>query len=177
MTKYIATTALSIQVDPEKRPWRTRLYRLGDVVELEGDAAKSLLDRKGIREPEKGELEQDEDTEPSLTSTATIDAPSLPVARGRVAGEAPPAPAGGTTTPPGSTEGTPDEEETPEPEEIELPQRPSNGASKDAWRTYLGELNAVTRDELGELEVPADANRDRMIEIGDARVAAWNEEG
>jgi hypothetical protein len=60
-------------------------------------------------------------------------------------------------------------------EEVELPERPSNGASKDVWRAYLVELNNATRDELGELDVPADATRDQMIALGDTRIAEWNE--
>lgn len=65
-----------------------------------------------------------------------------------------------------------DSEETP----VELPERPSNGATKDAWRTYLAQLAAATDPEMDEpLSVPDDATRDQMIQIGDARVAAWNE--
>lgn len=58
--------------------------------------------------------------------------------------------------------------------EVTLPERPNNGASKDNWRTYLEQLNAVTRDELGDLSIPADATRDQMIQIGDERVAEWD---
>lgn len=62
------------------------------------------------------------------------------------------------------------------PEEfVELPARPSNSASTDTWRTYLGELETATA-ELGPLHVPDDAKRDDMIAIGDARLSAWNEE-
>jgi len=60
-------------------------------------------------------------------------------------------------------------------DELDLPERPSNGATKDAWRDYLGKLNEATKAEFGELEVPADATRDAMIAIGDARVTEWNE--
>jgi hypothetical protein len=65
----------------------------------------------------------------------------------------------------------------PEPSEpVELPARPSNGAAKAEWAAYLVKLDEVTRDELGPLDVPADATRDQMIQIGDTRVAEWNEQ-
>jgi hypothetical protein len=68
-----------------------------------------------------------------------------------------------------------DEAEVPEEgEDVELPVRPSNGAPKDVWRTYLTDLGNVTR-ELGPLEVPEGATRDHMIALGDQRVADWNE--
>lgn len=61
--------------------------------------------------------------------------------------------------------------------ETELPTRPSNGGTKVEWRAYLEQLKAVTDPEMDEsLEIPADATRDQMIEIGDKRVADWNEE-
>lgn len=76
-------------------------------------------------------------------------------------------------------EATAEESTAPESaarEEVTLPERPSNGASKDTWRTYLEQLKAATDPEMEEpLEIPADANRDQMIAIGDARVAEWNE--
>lgn len=69
-----------------------------------------------------------------------------------------------------------DEDEEGEPEaEVELPERPSNGATKEAWSAYLQALEVATLAELGPLNVPADAKRDDMIAIGDARVAEWNE--
>lgn len=74
----------------------------------------------------------------------------------------------------------PDTDEEPdadveEPEAVELPERPSNGATKEAWRTYLAALNTATKGELGDLQVPDDATRDQLIAIGDARVAEWEE--
>lgn len=66
------------------------------------------------------------------------------------------------------------EDEPEEGEDVELPERPSNGATKDTWRAYLGQLGAVT-SELGPLEVPESASRDEMIALGDKRVADWNE--
>lgn len=66
-----------------------------------------------------------------------------------------------------------DDEDTDVVEEVELPDRPSNGASKETWRSYLVELEEAT-EELGDLEIPDDATRDTMIQIGDARVAEWN---
>jgi hypothetical protein len=59
-------------------------------------------------------------------------------------------------------------------EDVELPARPSNSGTKEEWRAYLVQLEAVTTDELGPLDVPADAKRDDMIRIGDQRVATWN---
>lgn len=56
---------------------------------------------------------------------------------------------------------------------VELPQRPSNSATKDAWYDYLDALEEATPD-LGVLEVADDAKRDDLIAIGDRRVAAWN---
>lgn len=68
----------------------------------------------------------------------------------------------------------PDDSGADEP--VELPARPSNGAPKAEWVAYLQQLKAVTDPEMEEpLEVPADATRDQMIQIGDARVTAWNE--
>jgi hypothetical protein len=63
-------------------------------------------------------------------------------------------------------------------EDIELPTRPSNGGTKEAWRAYLAELSKVTSEnsDLEPLQVPDTATRDEMIAIGDARVAEWNEE-
>lgn len=66
--------------------------------------------------------------------------------------------------------------DVPPPGQTDLPVRPSNGGTKVEWRTYLEQLKAVTDPEMDEpLEIPADANRDQMIAIGDARVAEWNE--
>lgn len=59
-------------------------------------------------------------------------------------------------------------------EEVELPARPTNSGTKEEWRAYLTALEAVTKDELGPLEVPADAKRDDMIRLGDTRVSEWN---
>lgn len=67
----------------------------------------------------------------------------------------------------------PEEAEAEEAEPV-LPDRPSNGATKDTWRAYLAQLGGVTA-ELGPLEVPDNATRDEMIAIGDKRVADWNE--
>jgi hypothetical protein len=59
-------------------------------------------------------------------------------------------------------------------EDVELPARPNNGATKDTWRNYLAELNSATEGVLGPLVVPDNATRDDMIAIGDNRVAEWN---
>lgn len=67
-----------------------------------------------------------------------------------------------------------DEDEQEETDEVELPARPNNNATTEAWRKYLGDLGEATK-ELGPLEVPADAKRDEMVVIGDKRVADWNE--
>lgn len=61
-----------------------------------------------------------------------------------------------------------------EAEDVELPARPTNSGTKEEWRAYLTALERVTADELGPLDVPADARRDDMIRIGDARVTEWN---
>src|SRR5690349_11505579 len=60
-------------------------------------------------------------------------------------------------------------------EEVELPVRPANSATKAEWRTYLEALSAVTSSEMEPLVIPDDATRDQMIQIGDQRVAEWNE--
>lgn len=60
--------------------------------------------------------------------------------------------------------------------EVELPARPSNGATKAEWRTYLEQLAQVTDPEMEQpLQVPENATRDEMIQIGDQRVTEWNE--
>jgi hypothetical protein len=58
---------------------------------------------------------------------------------------------------------------------VALPPRPSNGATRDAWRAYLVELGRVTTPPLEPLAVPDDITRDRMIQLGDARVREWDE--
>lgn len=60
-------------------------------------------------------------------------------------------------------------------EVVDLPKRPANSASGADWRAYLAELDQVTREECGPLEVPEDAKRDDLIALGDARVQKWNE--
>jgi hypothetical protein len=76
-----------------------------------------------------------------------------------------------------TAEGAPSAVEPTERSEVELPVRPSNGATKVEWRSYLEQLKAVTDPEMDEdLEIPADATRDQMIVIGDQRVADWNQE-
>lgn len=60
---------------------------------------------------------------------------------------------------------------------VELPARPSNGGTKEAWLAYLNELEKVTADELGPLSIPEGAKRDDLIIIGDDRVAEWKDEG
>lgn len=62
-------------------------------------------------------------------------------------------------------------------EDVQLPQRPSNGAAKDTWRAYLTELARVTDPEMdAPLVVPEDATRDQMVAIGDQRVKDFEEE-
>jgi hypothetical protein len=61
------------------------------------------------------------------------------------------------------------------PQDVQLPARPSNGATKETWQGYLDALEKVTESELGKLDVPKDAKRDELIVIGDTRVAQWNE--
>ena len=126
MTKYRTKTALSLQTDPDKKPWRTRLVLADREVELEdGEFTQSLINRGAIVS-----ADQDEST-------------------------------GG---------------QTDETEPVELPTRPSNGATKAEWRAYLDQLKAKTDPEMAEpLVVPDNATRDEMIQIGDARVAEWNE--
>lgn len=63
------------------------------------------------------------------------------------------------------------DEVSAEEDDLVLPARPSNGASKEVWRKYLTTLDEATKDELDPLEVPDDATRDQMIAIGDARLA------
>lgn len=63
-----------------------------------------------------------------------------------------------------------------EPAAVELPVRPSNGGTKEAWLAYLSELERVTADELGPLSIPEGARRDDLIVIGDERVAEWKDE-
>lgn len=69
-----------------------------------------------------------------------------------------------------------DREATDETSTVELPVRPSNGAPKTEWRTYLERLATVTDPEMTDpLVIPDNASRDDMIRIGDQRVAEWNE--
>jgi hypothetical protein len=71
-----------------------------------------------------------------------------------------------------------DEQDSGSDSVVELPERPSNGATKVEWRDYLDRLAAVTDPEMDSpLVVPADATRDQMIQIGDQRVNDWNAEG
>lgn len=60
-------------------------------------------------------------------------------------------------------------------DEVELPERPSNNATTEAWRAYVTQLVEVTKEELGETDVPASATRAELIQLGDTRVAEWNE--
>lgn len=160
MAKYRLKTATSLALDP-KKPLRTRLVRMGEEVELTDEQASAFREQ-GIL------VEDDEDVE---TAEATAPAPA-------------PAPTGDPQPPAEGTAGdTEDGDGDGEPghgssrDDTELPTRPSNGASKDAWRSYLEQLKAVTDPEMDEpLEIPADATRDQMIAIGDQRVAEWNEE-
>lgn len=67
------------------------------------------------------------------------------------------------------------EAEVGDPAPVVLPERPSNGANKETWFSYLHDLEAAT-EELGPIHVGSDAKRDDLIAIGDARLRAWNEE-
>lgn len=156
MGKYRAKTALSLASDP-KKPLRTRLVRAGEEVELTDEQAQSLR--------EAGVLVEDEDAKDDGSTVATGAAgPDTSGATTTVASDADDLDTGNEGD--GSAEST----------AVDLPDRPSNGASKDTWRAYLDKLSAATADELGPLEVPADATRDQMIQIGDERVAEYQDE-
>jgi hypothetical protein len=137
VTKHITKTALSIAPD-SKKPWKTRLIRAGQEVELSGEVAESLIERGGLVDPNADK--KDEDVAPAAT--------------GRVA-----------------------DPDNPDPrDDVVLPERPSNGASTDSWRTYADELNRVTSTEMDPMEIPADAKRDQLIAVTDQRVKDWNED-
>lgn len=163
MAKYMLINTLSLPHPQNKK--RTVLHRGGTVVDLDSEVAERGLKLGAVRELTDEEREQYADDTDETTEARV---PALPGD-----GIVPPGPTPG----PAGTSPVSDPDDATARGEVTLPERPSNGASTETWRAYLTELSAATEEELGSpIEVPANAKRDDMIVIGDARLAEWNEE-
>ena len=156
MAKYMLINTLSLPHPRNKK--RTVLHRGGSVVDLPNEVAERGLELGAVRKL------TDEEREQYAEETSTNEADTTEVLE-----------KSDGLTASGGGENKGDDATTRD--EVTLPERPSNGASTETWRAYLTELSAATEEELGSpIEIPANAKRDDMIVIGDARLAEWNEE-